>query len=1042
MHSSCLLLGLLAHVAGSLDIHVVPHSHEDTGWLKTVDEYYESSVKYILDTVVDALLASPSRRFIYVELAFFSRWWQEQDQSRRQSVVELVRAGQLAFVNGGWCMNDEAVTHYAATVNQMSLGHRFIADTFGTEYTPKSAWSIDPFGSSKASARLWHQAKLTGFVIDRIDYRTKASLARERALDFMWVIDGGGSEPPGSSKAKALLTHVLDSFYGTPDGFDFELDAAAEPVIPRGKEPSPFTRSNIVRRASELVALASLRARSYATPHVLIPYGSDFAFQNAHKKFRDFDLLIEEINSHPELYKGTRIKYSTVDDYFAAVAAAAHSQELKAWTADFFPNAFPSDWGSQHEDENDSYWTGFYSSRPASKALSRATDAVLHAGEALFALLQATTKVSFQASRASQSLKLQALREAQALFQHHDAIAGTETQHVLEDFVARLEAGSAGVAEVISQAVPALLASTNNHNNNDNNSSSSHATPPAGDSQADEQVFVVFNPLGWSRTQACAITLAESRHAIVIDRATGLEVPSQITPEFGSSEVHTKSQQTLWFIAASVPPLGMRSYVVKLSAAAEQHFPSTVQSKSGSRSPISISNEHLRVNFTPDGMISSVTRLDRPSHEKSTVPLHQSYLSYVPYLAGPGEQQSGAYIFRPRSGPPLDLGPPSRVEVVRGSVVSEVRAEWPHPGSGEGAGGEEQPIQQVTRLYHGLPPLDGALVEVESAVGPVAIEHPGSQPEGREITTRFATDIASESLFYTDANGLDAMPRQRRAGGRAGDADEGVAMAGNFYPVTSFCYVRDAAWQLSVMTDQSHGASSPVDGSLEVMLHRRLLHDDSRGVGEALNETTVARAKFWVVLDTPSASAQAYRYLSSSLQRPSVVIGMDSNNKNNNNNNNHHNNNNNNNNNNNPKSLGSTWQPLSGAALPPQLHVVTLQDARSLSPALAADCAADAPAVLIRLLHMFQAGEDDVLSRPISIDLATIFDGSFLNVSRVQEWSITLARALGDPRHIGGDGNASTVVTLDPLEMRAFVLVGEKKGSVDFEEQGLASFFV
>lgn len=39
------------------------------------------------------------------------------------------------------------------------------------------------------------------------------------------------------------------------------------------------------------------------------------------------------------------------------------------------------------------------------------------------------------------------------------------------------------------------------------------------------------------------------------------------------------------------------------------------------------------------------------------------------------------------------------------------------------------------------------------------------------------------------------------------------------------------------MNDRSQGGSVLEDGSIEIMQNRRLLHDDGRGVGEALNET-------------------------------------------------------------------------------------------------------------------------------------------------------------------------------------------------------------
>lgn len=44
--------------------------------------------------------------------------------------------------------------------------------------------------------------------------------------------------------------------------------------------------------------------------------------------------------------------------------------------------------------------------------------------------------------------------------------------------------------------------------------------------------------------------------------------------------------------------------------------------------------------------------------------------------------------------------------------------------------------------------------------------------------------------------------------------------------------------QLSVLTDRAQGCSSLADGELELMAHRRILTEDQRGVGEALNETT------------------------------------------------------------------------------------------------------------------------------------------------------------------------------------------------------------
>jgi len=95
-------------IVDTINVHLTPHTHDDTGWVKTVDQYYFQEVFYILDTVVDQLLKNPYRKFSYVEMAFFSRWWEEQSESRKSDVRLLVKERRLQFLNGGWCMHDEA----------------------------------------------------------------------------------------------------------------------------------------------------------------------------------------------------------------------------------------------------------------------------------------------------------------------------------------------------------------------------------------------------------------------------------------------------------------------------------------------------------------------------------------------------------------------------------------------------------------------------------------------------------------------------------------------------------------------------------------------------------------------------------------------------------------------------------------------------------------------------------------------------------------------------------------------------------------------
>ena len=139
-----------------LTVHIVPHTHDDVGWLKTVDQYFSGAnntiqhagVRNILRSVLLSLEAAPERTFTYVEQAFFQRWWAELDSATREATRRLVRQKRLEFTNGGWCMHDEAAAHYVDMVDQTTLGHRYLLEEFGEDGVPTTTWQLDPFGHS------------------------------------------------------------------------------------------------------------------------------------------------------------------------------------------------------------------------------------------------------------------------------------------------------------------------------------------------------------------------------------------------------------------------------------------------------------------------------------------------------------------------------------------------------------------------------------------------------------------------------------------------------------------------------------------------------------------------------------------------------------------------------------------------------------------------------------------------------------------------------------------------------------------------------
>ena len=85
----------------TLTVHLVPHTHDDVGWIKTIDEYYSgfegrvqhARVEQILDTVIIELQKDPQRRFTYVEMKFFYMWYTRLAVETKLIVKKLIQNG-------------------------------------------------------------------------------------------------------------------------------------------------------------------------------------------------------------------------------------------------------------------------------------------------------------------------------------------------------------------------------------------------------------------------------------------------------------------------------------------------------------------------------------------------------------------------------------------------------------------------------------------------------------------------------------------------------------------------------------------------------------------------------------------------------------------------------------------------------------------------------------------------------------------------------------------------------------------------------------
>jgi len=90
---------------------------------------------------------------------------------------------------------------------------------------------------------------------------------------------------------------------------------------------------------------------------------------------------------------------------------------------------------------------------------------------------------------------------------------------------------------------------------------------------------------------------------------------------------------------------------------------------------------------------------------------------------------------------------------------------------------------------------EGEAVEIQWTIGPIPID----DNIGKEIIVRYDTDISSASKFYTDANGREVLERVRDFR-PTWSYTVYEPVAGNYYPVNSRIWIKDANRQFTVLT--------------------------------------------------------------------------------------------------------------------------------------------------------------------------------------------------------------------------------------------------
>lgn len=576
----CLLFFFLSFVNASLlNVHIVPHSHDDVGWIKTADGYYSPTVANIYTTVTTQLALNSNRTFQAVEIYFFKRWYDSQSLVTQNLTQRLVASKQLTFMTAGWVQTDEGCVYYGDTINQMELGHRFLMNTFGI--FPTSSSQIDPFGHSATHANLLSEMGFNSMFAARVEYQYYNALVANKSLEILW-------QPSPSLGTSIYIDVFYNKNYSPPPGFC--MDGTA------GCNDAAFSSSCDQARINTFLSLVRAQANVTLGNDVALQFGNDFTYSNAASWYASIDHLINCINSNATWNSSYYLFYSNFDIYTNAKFLAVNSSlsfPLKK-DDDFFPFSVYSG----NPNQISSYWGGYFTSRPALKRYVRMNSAFLSVIRQFEVFTSGNGSASYP------------VVNAVSILQHHDAITGTSKQNVAYDY-----------AKILSDGRPLAAAFISNALGGGGFKECKLINISICVSTTDSVIVVLYNPLARNRTELISIPIL-SPNTSVVDVSSGLIIPSlvvSVIPNAASNNISSN-----WTIEFSVSIPGLGYITVQLVQTATPNISLPQQ-----QGATSIENQYIRLNFNKSGIISFVDK-----QTNTTTSFQQQIMMYNVW--GPG----------------------------------------------------------------------------------------------------------------------------------------------------------------------------------------------------------------------------------------------------------------------------------------------------------------------------------------------------------------------------------------------------------------------
>ncbi|KAL7032261.1 hypothetical protein ACKWTF_007270 [Chironomus riparius] len=603
------------------------------------------------------------------------------------------------------------------------------------------------------------------------------------------------------------------------------------------------TDKNIQSYAEMAIEQYAKTASLFPHNEALVLVGDDFTFKSEEEfmqQYKNYKKLIDFVNKNSiSMFNGSTMQFGTPSEYFHEIKKRQKG-DFPTLTGDFFPYADIFSSGKP------AYWTGYYTTRPFYKLLSRNLEHNLRSAEILYSIAYnkaRQSKSSFNDSKRMEKgyqLIIEARRNL-GLFQHHDSITGTSKDLVMRDHLTRLQTSINNSINIQQQMIEFLLQRSHEKERNfifyefetDLDTKMPEKKIIHLLKENKEQKIILLNSLASKRVDVISIYVSEVKVRVIDEN--GRSLPFQINPVIQYGRIVDIKEL---LIRVDLPAFSLTVLKVVLDKNGDKDKIAEIITDFEEEEPL-IENSKMRLIF------NDTSGFLRHIYVKSLDKMLKTEIVFGAYNSA--YTQSGAYLFKPESEDKTFFEDFSQIRIVvtKGKIASDITVV------------HSDLLTQTIRIYNTGTYLD----ETISIKNEIDF---GSEDKNRdkEIFMKIKTSIGNskngEPEFFTDQNGFQWQPRRKVSK---------LGVEGNYYPITTSMFIQDDFKRLTLMTTHAQGATSFQKGELEVMLDRRTTNDDYRGLGEGILDSVKMQHKFILILELFDAVDATENY-----QVPSLLV--------------------------------------------------------------------------------------------------------------------------------------------------------------------------